>query len=492
MKRRDFFKLVGASAAFAAVPLLSSCSSAAAPSAEGAGVLGQPQVSFSTSVDVLILGSGMAGLSAAMDPSEAGLSVMVAEKLDVLGGESYESNAVMEVCGSQLQKDAGITETCDDVWPEREEQLKSAGVTDLDFAKRLFYAAPEWVDRMKSSYGAQFADPASYSANEANRRRVLPKNGIGDTESIMMPLRDKLAAKGVQFSTGYRATGFILDEAGKVCGVRFSTGKKDQPGVADVHARAVVVATGGFASNQSLVREYLSAWERIGCYTAASMGEGHKLCQALGAQLSDMSVTPSVTSDLPPAAAWGMFAPTLVVDAQGNRFGNEDYMRDLCAACFTQERGYFWTIFDSGVSESGQARSAAQVTSKNASRLVGPCDTVEQLASGMGVSEDVLGKTVDRFSGMVEAGKDSDFGRKQFLENLKPPYYALKQFPVRFRTRGGAVVDGDGRLLDANGKAIAGVYCCGAAAQGGGESLTTNGAFGILAGRAVTEDLGAA
>lgn len=57
--------------------------------------------------------------------------------------------------------------------------------------------------------------------------------------------------------------------------------------------RAVVVATGGFASNQSLVRQYLSAWElhRL-LHPAASMGEGHKLCQALGAQLSDMSVTP--------------------------------------------------------------------------------------------------------------------------------------------------------------------------------------------------------
>ena len=99
-------------------------------------------------------------------------------------------NAVMEVCGSQLQKDMGITETCDDDVARAQGGVKSAGVTDLDFAKRLFYAAPEWVDRMKSSYGAQFADPASYSANEANRRRVLPKNGIGDTESIMMPLRD--------------------------------------------------------------------------------------------------------------------------------------------------------------------------------------------------------------------------------------------------------------------------------------------------------------
>ena len=79
-----------------------------------------------------------------------------------------------------------------------------------------------------------------------------------------------------------------------------------------------------------------------------------------------------------------------------------------------------------------------------------------------------------------------------FLENLKPPYYALKQFPVRFRTRGGAVVDESGRLLDGAGKAIPGVYCCGAAAQGGGESLTTNGAFGIFTGKAVASDLGAA
>ncbi len=491
MQRRAFFKLVGAAAAVAAVPAFSACSAVSTPSAEGAGVLGQPAVSFSASVDVLILGSGVAGLSAAMDPAEAGLSVMVAEKLDVLGGESYESNAVMDVVGSKVQKDAGITESCDDVWPSRRETLRAAGVTDLDFAKRLFYAAPEWVDRMRDSYGAQFADPATYTANEANRRRVLPKNGIGDTESIMMPLRDKLSSKGVQFSTGYCASAFILDEDNHVCGVRFVTGK-EAPTVTDVHARAVVVATGGFASNQALVRDYLPAWQRVGCYTAASMGEGHKLCQALGGKLADMAVTPSLTSDLPPAAAWSMFAVTLVVDAQGNRFANEDYMRTLAATCFSEERGYFWTIFDGRISESGQSRSAAQITAKNASRVVGPCQTVEELAGNMGVSEDVLKKTWDRYSSMVSAGKDSDFGRLQFLDDLKPPYYALKQFPVRFRTRGGAVVDENGRLLDGAGKAIPGVYCCGAAAQGGGESLTTNGAFGILTGKAVASDLGAA
>ena len=175
-----------------------------------------------------------------------------------------------------------------------------------------------------------------------------------------------------------------------MCGVRFSTSKKDQSGVVDVHARAVVVATAGFASNQSLVRQYLSAWERIGCHTAASMGEGHKLCQALGAQLSDMSVTPSVISDLPQAAAWGMFAPTLVVDAQGNRFANEDYMRDLCAACFHPGARLFRPSSTRHLGEAGRPGSGAGDGEARIA-LVGPCDTVEQLASGMWrASEDVL------------------------------------------------------------------------------------------------------
>ncbi len=491
MQRRTFFKLAGlGSVGLAAAPVLSACESlpTTTPTPAGLSVVAQPDVLFTMAVDVLVLGSGVAGLSAAIDPSESKLSVLVAEKLDVLGGESYESNGVMDVVGSKLQQQAGITETCDDTWPDRKKTLQNAGVTDLDFAKTLYYAAPEWVDRLQESYGAQFADPSTYTASDANRRRVLPKNGIGDTESVMMPLRDKLAEQGVQFKTGYSASAFILDEDSRVCGMRFATTKESQS-VIDVSAKAIVVATGGFASNQALMRDYLPDWQRVGCYTAASMGEGQRMCLTLGGQLGGMDVTPSLTSDLPQAAAWSMFATTLVVDAQGNRFANEDYMHSLAETCFKQERGYFWTIFDARISESGQSRSAAQVTAKNPKRVVGPASSVEELASLMGLPAEVLKNTFSDYNAKVAAGRDDAFGRKQFLEELQPPLYALKQFPVRFRTRGGAVVDAGGRLLDSAGKAISGVYCCGAAASGSGDGLATNGAFGLLVGKTVVDDL---
>src|SRR5699024_9800913 len=84
-----------------------------------ATAVGQPPVSFSTSVDVLVVGSGIAGLSAAMAPAEAGLSVMVAEKLSLLGGESYSSNGIMHVAGSKLQQAAGIAQTAEEAWPAR-------------------------------------------------------------------------------------------------------------------------------------------------------------------------------------------------------------------------------------------------------------------------------------------------------------------------------------------------------------------------------------
>ncbi len=491
MQRRSFFKLAGiTSMACVAAPMLSACESlpSTTPTPEGTSVVSQPEVLFTMAVDVLVLGSGVAGLSAAIAPSQAKRSVLVAEKLDVLGGESYESNGVMDVVGSKLQQAAGITETCDDTWPDRKKSLQNAGVTDLDFAKTLYYGAPDWVDLLQESYGAQFADPSTYRASEANRRRVLPRNGIGDTENIMMPLRDKLAEAGVQFKTGYSASAFILDENSLVCGVRFTTTKESQS-VIDVSAKAVVVATGGFASNQALMRDYLPDWQRVGCYTAASMGEGQRMCLTLGGQLGGMDVTPSLTSDLPQAAAWSMFATTLVVDAQGNRFANEDYMHTLAETCFKQERGYFWTIFDSRISESGQSRSAAQVTAKNPKRVVGPASSVEELASLMGLPAEVLKNTFSDYNAKVAVGRDDAFGRQQFLEELQPPLYALKQFPVRFRTRGGAVVDAGGRLLDSAGKTITGVYCCGAAAAGSGDGLATNGAFGLMVGKTVVEDL---
>ena len=107
----------------------------------------------------------------------------------------------------------------------------------------------------------------------------------------------------------------------------------------------------------------------------------------------------------------------------------------------------------------------------------------------MGVSPDVLNATFDRYNGFVKDGKDGDFGRTLFLEELEGPYYALKQLPQRYRSNGGVKTNQSGQVLSVVGAVIPNVYCCGAAAASSIGGLASNGAFGMLAGKAVAAAL---
>ena len=500
MERRAFFKLAGFSAAsVAALGALGACEaggivdnplSASAHSDDASDALsavGAPAVSFSTEVDVLVVGSGVAGLSAAMAPLKAGRSVMIVDKLELLGGESYESNGVICVAGSDVQRRAGIGVTVDEAWEVVRQNLSDAGIAGIDFAKRLFEAAPAWVDALANEYGAQFCDPSAYESSEAGGMILLPKNGLGDMESIMVPLRDALLDAGASFSTDYKATAFIVSDANDVRGVRFSVSKGAS--TVDVGARRIVIATGGFASSQPLVHRFVPARERVGCYTFASMGEGQALCEALGAQLEGMDVAAPLTSDIPPAAAWGMFGPTLIVDALGHRFAREDDTDAAADACVADERGYWWTVFDEQLVNGSQSRSLAQVTSAHPERLVGPCDDVAALAAKTGIPGETLQSTFARYEAFAADGTDGDFGRTGFLQKLNPPYYAIKQLPVRYKTRGGVRTDEAGRALGPLDAVIPRVYCCGSVAASGIEGIASCGSFGMLVGEAVAASL---
>lgn len=498
MERRSFFKLASLSAAaLAAGGVLGSCESGPLPAnplevdvgddAEGANVAGQPAVSFSSDVDVLVVGSGIAGLSAVMAPLEAKRSVMVVDKLDLLGGESFASNGVMRVAGSAIQQKAGIRTDAASEWDARKKELEAAGVTDLEFAKSLFEMAPSWVDHLVDEYGAQFADPSSYAGEGENSSVLLPKNGLGDMESVMVPLRDGLSGKGALFSTGLRAEAFILASGGAVCGMRFAATSGGT--VTDVHARRIVIATGGFASSQPLVHAYTPDYEHAACYTVASMGEGQLLCAAVGGQLAGMDKTAPLTSDLPQAAAWSLFGPVVAVDSAGARFAREDGAGAVANACFSGERGFWWTVFDKRLAESGQSRSIAQLTSQNAKRFAGPCGSAEELAEAAGLPADTLAETIGRYNELAKAGKDDDFGRTLSLHPLEGPLYALKQFPVRYKSRGGVKTDEAGRVLNMANAPVPCVFCCGSAAAKSPDGLAANGAFGWLVGQAVERSL---
>ena len=514
MQRREFFRLVGGSAAavlgasagMGALSLAGCGADGATPSPSANGdpdadlvaddpslpdhVVGQPaQVSFRTTADVLVVGSGIAGLSAALVAAKAGLSVILAEKQDMLGGDSVNAMGLMHVAGTSVQKAAGIA--VDDAaraeaWKSREEQLKAAGVADLDFARKLYEAATDWVNLVADECGSQFADPSSYDEQGMGRRLLLPKLGLGDMADVMSPIRDRLTALKVQTLASCRAEALIVDGSGSVCGVRFLYVKSGD--VEDIGAKRVVVATGGFSSSQPLIHQHASSYERLGSYSTASMGQGQQLCAAYGAALAGMQDAVGLLGDVPVVNAWGAFGPVLVVDALGRRMAAEDVPAAAAEACFTGGLGYWWTVYDGALMQGSQGRSVAETTAKNKQRLVGPCDTVADLAQAMGLAESALDDAFQQMKTAASAGKDAAFGRKLYLQELAGPFYAFKQLPLRARTRGGVKTDDQGRAVGSVGAALGNLYVCGSAAQGGGD-LASNGAFGMLVGQAIADEL---
>lgn len=493
LQRRDFLKALGLGTIVVAGSALAGCSAQEGVTAQqnptqSMQLSGSAAVSFSQSADVVIIGSGIAGFSAAMDPLEAGMSVLIAEKQSLLGGESYLSNGVFYVVGTELQQAAGVGVNPDDAWVAR---LDAEGAdwdeARQEYQKRLFDRAPAWVDRVIADYGASFANPEDYAGVSTDI--ILPKNGIGDTQSVMTPIRDALVNKGLSTVTGMRATAFIVDPDGNVVGVRFRAEETNK--VLDVEAKkAVVVATGGFSGNQEMMALNVPSQAEVGCLSSCchSMGEGMELCLGLGGEMQDLSLEENLLADIPNASAWGAFAPVLQLGPDGARFAPEDDRFAAANRCFANQMGYWWLVFDEQLMNGTQAANVARVRQEHGNRVLGPFEDTAGLADALGVTQDALEATLASYDDAVRAGADDEQGKTHFLASLSAPFYAMKLFPKRYRTRGGAHVDERARLLLASdGAPIENVFCCGAAAMGTHDGLSACAASGLLAGESIVE-----
>lgn len=493
MRRRDFLKALGlGTVVVAAGSTLAGCSAqepvtATQNSSGHMDTAGAAPVSFSQHVDVLIVGSGIAGFSAAMDPLEAGMSVLIAEKQSLLGGESYLSNGVFYVVGTTLQEQAGVGISTQDAWTGR---LAAEGANWNDarkeYQKKLYDLAPAWIDRAQADYGAVFADPSAYAGVTTDI--VLPKNGLGDMSSVMTPIRDALVSKGLSTLTQQRATAFIVDEDGKIAGMRFRD--EDSNRVTDIEARYVVMACGGYVGSQEIMAGCLPSQAEVGCLSACShsMGQGLDLCLGIGGAIADMGLEENLVADIPSASAWGAFAPVLQLNPAGRRFAPEDDRFAAANRCFSDGLGFWWLVFDNQLLGSTQSANVAKVRQEYAGRVLGPFDDTAGLAEAIGVPQDTLEDTLSGYDALVDARQDTDQGKLHFLASLAAPYYALKLFPRRYRTRGGANVDSSGRLmLDADDSALENVFCAGAMAIGMQDGLSACAASGLLVGQSIVE-----
>ena len=468
--------------------------------------------------DLIVVGAGIAGLSAALDAADAGARVTVVDMWSVFGGHAIMSSGGLCIVGSPEQQARGIADTPDLAFKDFVEWGEDVSLgwvrVYVDRSRELIY---DWV----TAKGIAFDRISRQPGNSVARFHETRGRGVGLVSPIY---RDAVRHPGVSFQWNLKVTGLVR-EGDRVIGV---TGEDMRGGERrELRARAVVLATGGFQSNLEMVKAF---WPANLPFPARilvgsglnSTGSGHDVARAAGAALVKMDHQWNYATGLPdpryqgtgrglnahnPDAIW--------VNAQGRRFVNEEASdKFTLPALLRQQPPTYWAIFDesakrkfwvSGSDWGDFARIEEEIFARP--ELVRTAATLEALAGRAGLPAAVLVKTVERYNESVARRRDEPFGRfapddrERPARIATPPFYAVQFFPLTRKSMGGVSVDLSCRVLDVVGRPIPGLYAAGeltglagvngkAGLEGTflGPSIVT----GRIAGRQVAAELGLA
>lgn len=467
-----------------------------------APALAADDVTFDESCDVVVIGSGYAGLAAAYEAAKAGASVRVFDKRVFMGGNSYVADGQIAVVGSAAQKAAGIEDDVDTFVSD----MLTAGLnlnykdkcrligerSNETFEWTVNEIGVEWATDEKTGE-AQLIAQGGHSV----MRCIPPKANKGS--GIIDPLANKLSEMGVEIETECMLTNLVRDADGRVTGVELALGASDNDastatGTLLVGAnRAVVLATGGFgadvtwrAAHDPRLDETVGNTNREG-----ATAEGLQVAMsadALAIQLDQIQCYPYTSPDetsFGVAATWieaeSAYAPT-INPATGKRFVNE----------LTDRKRFSDAMFECGqpllqigsadnvpdwCAESLAAALDAGVTRK--------FDSLDAIAQEFNVPLEALEEQMDSYNACVEAGEDTEYG-KLLNDDAKPvvtaPYYVTRTWPKVHHCMGGLATNLDCQVLDVRLQPIAGLYAAGECTGGvhGACRLGCNGTLDCL------------
>lgn len=464
--------------------------------------------------DVVVVGYGVAGASAAIEAARAGADVLMLERTGGWGGAAALSGGFIYLGGgTALQKALGFEDT-----PENMERFLMAALgpgadeTKIhDYCqgsvehfewlvaqgvpfKEEFWGEPGWeppADQGLMFSGGENAAPYNTLANPAPRGH-LPQMADKHTSEkgggfmLMKPLTDTAESLGVRAEYDVRLQRLIVDESGRVAGVVAKRYGKP----AHVRARrGVVLATGSFAYNQQMVEAYTPLLiNRPAAAIEEHDGIGILVAQALGAQLTHMdAIEVAIFADPQ------MIARGILVNGRGQRYIPEDsYPSHIGQSTLIRQNNEAFLIID----ESALEEANKSVSSSAAMRSVPPtwvAESVAELESDIGFPAGVLQATVEVYNRHAKNGADPVLGKK--TQWVKPIGTPLAAYDLRNRTGGftlgGLRTDLDSRVMHVSGDPIPGLFAAGRCTSGisaggyvSGASLGDGSFYGRRAGRA--------
>lgn len=502
--------------------------------ATGKAVEAEAEEVVSTEADVIVIGAGAGGLSAATTAAQAGAKVIVLEANGSVGGSAKVSagnlnsldTGVLEGLGRNDKDVAVYLDQTADMYPAEYAQDLAKVQEDVKayLADTSITAAYDSVERImldhyKKGYGKDL-DGVEATMDYAYIRKGVEQNediynwlledGItfkapttkhfvsptGGGAELVSVLEKKAKDAGAQIVCNTRAIKLLTDENGKVNGVVATT---DAGEVTYTAGKGVVIATGSFSANLEMFAKYQRNAVNMGTNTASSnpatnVGDGIVMAAELGAKLHDMQFMGFIWRGYRGLGTTGE-ANTLgnvkqmAVNEEGKRFA-DDSASNLQAAALKQKDAIVNLVGDKAMYDALEANKAGQVADMEGRGLLFTGNTIEEAAEKAGLDPAVVAETVAGFNAAVDAGEDKEFGRKTFNGKVvEAPFVIAKAQAINHLTYGGLVTDLETRVLKEDNTAIEGLYAVGDVVSGfeganhqTGECLTLVMYYGRIAG----------
>lgn len=486
--------------------------------------------------DVVIIGSGGAGMSAALEAIKAGGDVIVIDKMASAGGNTILAGSAMNAADPEMQRVQNMTsaqlDTIDGLLalPAKNEHMKAwqdAVRSDIDayraenasylydspalhklqtYTDGDYVADPELIEvfgdnaldsiHWLSGLGTEWADTITAAVGATWTRSHTPLQTFGSKGAgFVVPQLQEYEKLGGEVLLEHTAEELLVED-GRVVGVKGTAA--DGSTFTFMANKGVILATGGFSANVEMREKYNTHWATLDESIPTSngpqaTGDGIVMAEAIGANLVGMEwiqMLPTTIKSFTPA-----IDSTILVNKEGKRFVKEDGRRDeISKATLEQPETKYWRIVDAHVTEdmlNGTAYTGEVIDEMVDNEGVFKADSLAELAELIGVPADELQKTVDEFNGYAESNGEGDpTGRTLFDQKIdKAPFYALVGLTKVHHTMGGVEINTDTQVLDKDGNIIEGLFAAGEVTGGihgsnrlGGNAITDAVTFGRIAG----------
>lgn len=421
---------------------------------------------FEFSVDVLIMGGGAAGATAALAASDAGAQVLLVERDERPMGTSGMSMGVFCAAGTRLQAECGVEDSGEIFLADI--LAKTHGQTDEVIARAIAYGsgpACDWLtDRFDLPIGLDTKFRPSYGNS---RMRIHGWEGHGGQDLLDL-LHSRLSDEEVLVLNQARVRQFVIGADGAVTGVEIErpSGELERVG-----CNALIIASGGFAANRDMLREYIPEMaDARNNGHEGSTGEGIALAHGMGAAVADMGAyqgyamlaDPQGISVQPGVVIEG----GILVNRLGRRFTDETAdIAGMVHPVMQQPDGEVWVVFDERIEALNNYHpDMQQLIALNAAKRA---DSINALANMIGVDPAGLNYSLSEARHAREAAAPDSLGRKWTSEIIPPEHtlLAIKVAGAIYHTQGGLQIDGEARVLSKVGTPFPNLFACGGAAR---------------------------